>query len=219
MINICSFANLKPVNTFVHWLYTNRLPLKCSDWIDCEYMNEVGHLGFQWAMLKVRVFAHRFVIPDFGQMVECAFIGYIVNETCPYYEIITYAYEHLRPESPILRAMVVSHCYFAGSDADGEFSGETEAREHLPHEFMISVMERYAEIVKKKGEVKLSIRDYHDHKSEDTEGCEAAWGNMENDIDKEIYEATYESDDSCESHEEDNLEDEVHDLEIDMKDD
>ena len=35
---------------------------------------------------------------------------------------------------------------------------------------------------------------------------------MENDIDYHIYDAAYESDDSYESHEEDNLEDEIRDL-------
>jgi hypothetical protein len=105
------FANLKPVDIFVHWLYTTKLPRKYSDWFpELEGWDDVGHLGFQWAMLKVRVFADRFLIPAFGQIVECTFIGYVVNETCPYYEVVTYAYEYLHPESPILRAMVDSHC-------------------------------------------------------------------------------------------------------------
>jgi hypothetical protein len=74
-------------------------------------------------------------------------------------------------------------------------------------------MDRYAEIVKNKAELKISIRDYHSHSSEeDTDACDAAWGDMENDIDYHNCDAAYESDDSYESHEEDNLEDEVRDL-------
>lgn len=214
LFNNRGFAYPKPVDIFVHWLYTTKLPRKYSDWFpEFEDWDCVGHLGFQWAMLKVRVFADRFLIPAFGRIVECTFIGYIVNETCPYYEVITYAYEHLHPESPILRAMVNSHCYFSGSDADNDSNGETEARLDLPHSFLINVMDRYAEIVKKEVELKISIRDYHDHSTEeDPDACDAAWGDMENDIDYHIYDAAYESDDSYESHEEDNLEDEIRDL-------
>jgi hypothetical protein len=144
----------------------------------------------------------------------------MVNESCPYYKTITYVYEHLRAESPILRAMVDSYCYFSGSDLDGDLDGETEARLKLPHRFLIDVMERYAKIVKRKDDLTLSIRDYYNYSSEeDIDACDAAWGDMENDINDETYEATYESDDSCESYEEDNLEDKVRDLENDLEDD
>jgi hypothetical protein len=116
--------------------------------------------------------------------------------------------------------MVDSHCYFSGSDSDGDLDGETEARLKLPQRFLINVMERYAKIIKRKDELMLSIHDYHNHSSEEeTNACDAAWGNMENDINDETYEATYENDDSCESHEEDDLEDEVRDLENDLEDD
>jgi hypothetical protein len=214
VIHNCKLANLKPVNTFVHWLYTQKLPREYSEWIEYEDWGDVSHLGFQRAMLKALEFADKFNIPAFRQIVECTFIGYIVYETCPYYEVITYAYEHLRPESPILRAIVDSHCYYSGSDADGDLKGEVEALKHLPQDFLISVMERYTEIVKRKDEIKLNIRDYY----KDTKVCDAAWGDMENDVDEEIYESTYESIDSDENYD-DNLKDEVRDLENDLKDD
>ena len=219
MTTSCGFANLKSVNIFVDWLYTGKLPRKCSEWIEYENWDDINQTDFERAILTLCVVADRYLIPEFGQIVECTFIGYMVNESCPYYETIIYAYEHLRPESPILRAIVDSHCYHSGSDADGDFKGEMEARKHLPQDFLISVMERYAEIVKRKEEIKLNIRDYHNHSSEEeTDACDAAWGDMDNDIDDETYE-TYESDDSCESHEEDNLEGEVLDLENDLEDD
>jgi hypothetical protein len=216
----CGFTDLKSVNIFVNWLYTRKLPRKCSEWIEYEDWDDIHHPGFERAILTVRVFADRYLIPEFGQIVECTFIGYMVNESCPYYETITYAYEHLCPESTILRAMVDSHCYFSGSDSDGDLDGETEARLKLPRRFLIGVMERYAKIVKRKDEITLSIRDYHNHSSEeDTDACDAAWGNIENDIADKTYEATYESDDSYENHEEDNLADEVRDLENDLEHD
>ena len=214
----CGFANLKPVNVFVSWLYTRKLPRKCSEWIEYEDWDEINHPGFERAILIVRVFADRYLIPAFGQIVECTFIGYMVNESCPYYETITYAHEHLCAENPILQAMVDSHCYFSGSDSDGDLDGETEARLKHPRRFLINVMERYTNIIKRKDELTLSIHDYHNHSSdEETDACDAAWGDMENDINDETYEATYESDDSCESHKEDNLEDEARDLKDDLK--
>jgi hypothetical protein len=162
----CGFANIKPVNIFVSWLYTRKLPRKCTEWIEIQNLDDISHRGFERAMLRVRDFADHYLIPALGQIFECAFIGYMANESRPCYETISYAYENLCLKCPILQAMVDSHCHFSKSDSDGDVDGELEARSKLPHCFLINVMNRYAKIIKSKDELTLHIRDYHNHSSE-----------------------------------------------------
>lgn len=98
------------VEVFVDWLYTRRLPVTNEEWNEDEYRLERGaqwHTAVQVAMIKAYAFADRMLLPDLRQALEHELIDYFIVEGCsiPYYGAVIYAFAHLPPASPVLRAM------------------------------------------------------------------------------------------------------------------
>lgn len=186
------YANLEIVNVFVHWLYTQRLPAKYSDWIE----NFTSHMKlklktFQMSMLKARKFADQFLVTAFGNVVECALVIHFVEEDFAFYDVVTYAYEHLRYGSPILTAIVHAHCLRFDDYAEmtDKSSGEIDTRKNVPLEFLEDVMLRYMRITKEGVKNEMQLCDYHEHDSAaETNACYEAWLETENDLENDLDE-------------------------------
>lgn len=185
----CANADLLVVEVFVHWLYTQKLPNNFSAWTrNFTPQPRMEYKALQTAMLRARVFADRFIVPSFGEIVECAILAYFVNVSCAYYEVVIYAYKHLPADNLILKAMIDSHCFYfdADDEAEDQTNGEIDTRAILPNSFLVGVMSRYMKIVKEGVINKLYLRDYHDYNSEeDTKACEAASQEVEDDFYKD----------------------------------
>jgi hypothetical protein len=136
-------------------------------------------------MLRVRVFADRFMVDGLSQVMECVLIRYLVDEQACY-EVVAYAYKHLPKGNIILTTMVHSHChYFDGESDNGDYNDEMHDRSKLPHDFLIDVMVRYMEMkMKNKGvEESLTLSDFHKHScKKDTLACKLAWSSLTNDF-------------------------------------
>ncbi|KAH6639639.1 hypothetical protein C7974DRAFT_410597 [Boeremia exigua] len=152
---------------FVEWLYTQKVPKKYSEWLKDTLTPDIWQRkAVQMAIVKACHFGDRFLVSEFGRIVERTFICYIVtSEDDLYYEVIAYAYEHLSTKSLILKAMIDTHCATFTTDMDEKVPGEVDHREILPREFLLGVMLRYAEITQDQDKwIQLSC-DYHDHSS------------------------------------------------------
>jgi hypothetical protein len=94
----------------VHWLYTQKLPEKYSAWLRALPSEEYqGHKAFEMSMIRVRVFANRFMVDGLSQVMECVLIRYLFD-THACYEVVAYAYNHLPKGNQTLTKMIHSHC-------------------------------------------------------------------------------------------------------------
>ena len=157
------------VGVFVDWLYTRKLPAGDKQWAEKQYQPHEGancHLALQIAIIKACVLADRILSPGFLRAVEYKLIDhFIVLETDASYTVIIYAFEHLRPASPVLRAMMDTYCNNFEEWMEEEYD-EVNLRAQLPHAFLVGVMLRYSKLIKSKKEVWLDRCDYHGHTTE-----------------------------------------------------
>lgn len=158
---------------FVGWLYYHELPDADTDWVEYEYQNEITHqwhIAVQIAKVKACALGARLLASTFCRATEQNLIKYMVNGVDePYYETVIYAFAHLPPSSPVLRAMIDVHCKFFLEQHDKdehEDWSQLMLREKLPNSFLVGVMLRYAKI-KNGTEVELNQCHYHDHTTEE----------------------------------------------------
>lgn len=156
---------------FVDWLYTRKLPAGEKQWAEKQYQpNETVkcHFAVQIAMIKACAFADRIMAPGFLRALEYKLIDhFIVLKTDACYKIVIYAFAHLPPASPVLRAMIDAHCFNFEEWMEKEYD-EVNLRAKLPHTFLVCVMLRYSKLLQsKKKRVWLDRCDYHDHKTKD----------------------------------------------------
>lgn len=113
------------------------------------------------ALVKGRVFADRSPVPKFGAIVERLIIDCLIEECSSLCEVVAYAYEHLLSNSPILKAMIDSHCARFNVDSGYVQDEEVSHLDKLPWAFFMGVMLRYA-IVEDVAKAELNVCDYHD---------------------------------------------------------
>lgn len=113
---------------------------------------------------------------------------FITGGRLVYYETVIYSFAHLPPTSPILRAIVDTHCRFFNEKRDTEENGELGLHAQLPNAFLICVMKRFAQIHADDVEelerywssyrpLKFDRCDYHDHaKKSERKDCRRAAG-------------------------------------------
>ncbi len=153
------------------WLYTQRLPKKYSEWTtkSLSKLREI-FLAFEMALVNACILADRFLVPGFGQLVQCLFVRYLIKDCDVYYETIVYAYDHLPADHPILEVMADSH-YLHSRGAE-EASGETDNCDALPHKFLVSLTLKYMEIMRGEVPFQINLADYHSHDSQtEEEAC------------------------------------------------
>jgi hypothetical protein len=157
--------NCITVEIFIHWLCTQRLPAKYSLWLKKDEVKP-GTKGVQMTMLDTWIFADRFLISELRRDCEHALIDNFSNHSLPYYEVVISAYEHLPSTSPVLKAMIATHCERFGKDADNDDNGEINLRTQLPNAFLVGVMMQYV-ILKGHGwGTSPDPRQFHDHPQE-----------------------------------------------------
>lgn len=157
------------VEIFVEWLYTGHYPedsrfYACSSRDSCEVYPQLERV-------KACEFGDRFQANEFMLASEYALVDSIINE-CPWYKVIIYAFTHLPPTSPVLQAMIDSHCRTWNEMSDEE-DNELELRSKLPYNFWMGVSLRYVRIQGGRKKV-LNRCDYHRHESGEARGqnCE-----------------------------------------------
>ena len=163
-----AFAYKLIVEIFAEWLYTGNYPE------DSQFCSCSSH-GFcccrQLARVKACEFGHRFQANDFMLESEDALVDSIIANT-PWYETIIYAFDHLRPTSPVLQAIIDKHCHTWDEKID-EIGNELDLRSKLPYDFWMGVSLRYMQIRGGREEA-LDRCDYHRHESDKERGrnCE-----------------------------------------------
>ena len=115
---------------------------------------------------------------------ECVLCQYFLGVDA-FYEVITYAYEHLPANSMILKAMIHSHCRLFNAESEDYINDEKNNRSKLPHDFLIGVMVRYMDITKEGASKDPILSDFHKHSCEkDTSACRLAYKSLDDDIDE-----------------------------------
>jgi hypothetical protein len=177
-----SDVDVEPFDVLVHFLYTSSIPKDTAEWVK---ISKAKRWKIEVIELKVLVLADRFLMPELLQAVNNDLVASRMKHA-PYYELVIYAWENLPQGSPILRLLVDTHVANWEPKTDEGDEEELQLRPDLPHEFLVKVMIRYAEVadgVRKtserekkgieKGEVKgLKACDYHMHvDDEEKEKC------------------------------------------------
>jgi hypothetical protein len=146
-------VEVKTFDVFVHWLYTQSLPVGNEDFKhiidDEEEESEYGVGNGEWeyglGLLKACTFGNRFLAPRFERITHNHYLDYL--EECGrgvMYQQIIFAWENFGDDSSILDMMVEAQCLlWSGRDDTGE---EERLRLDLPKEFLIRVMIRFAAI-------------------------------------------------------------------------
>ncbi|XPS77670.1 hypothetical protein M3J09_009697 [Ascochyta lentis] len=159
------------VEIFLEWLYTQRYPKdnRFTDSFDSEC---ASHL----ARVKACEFGDRFLAAEFRRASENALIDSLtVGLNTPWYTMIIYAFNHLPPNSPVLQAMIDTHCYSWKENSDNYGNGELQLRSLLPHSFLLGVALRYMRLQHGRKK-RLDRCDYHGHGPDDDRGdkCQVA---------------------------------------------
>ena len=163
-------VDVPPFNIFIHWLYTQSIPKNIDEWVK---VSEAKKWKIEVVELKALVLADRFIVPEFQRAMNNNLVAGRMKHA-PYYELVIHAFENLPPSSPILKLLVDTHCLHWEPRTDENDQEEMELRPGLPHDFLIRVMIRYAELkADKDGKLKkLNRCDYHLHVSdEEKEKC------------------------------------------------
>lgn len=160
-----SSAYLRAVEIFLEWLYTQQYPR------DQCFGDKGQNRKKQLARIKACEFGDRFLAHAFRAVSESALVDdLVVANRAPYYDSIMYAHQHLRTNSPVLKAMVDAHCYGFIEQSDTERNGELKLRSQLPHEFLVNVMVRYMRLQLPLKKKPLHRCDYHGHTSSEDGG-------------------------------------------------
>jgi hypothetical protein len=154
----------RPVEIFVHWLYTSKLPDADSAWINLTG-NDNSNEEIDNPMIESCAFASRILAPGFCKEIEHGIVScLIMGSSTLHYSTIILAFEKLPPGSPILRLIVDAHC--AKFNEEQDTPTELQQRDRLPHKLLVNVMLRYSKIIKDRSRYKLIACDYHDHGSD-----------------------------------------------------
>jgi len=159
-------------NVFVEWLYTQKLPV---DWPGWKYVigdTEDKSWSITETMLKVYVFADRFMVPTMRTHANRAIIAHSDSQRSsyplPYCLDIAFAFEHLAPTDPILDFFVDLYCaYWDWEDAD-TYGHDKLWFTELPKEFLIRYMVKMGRM-RERGdlmddrEMLLNHCSYHGH--------------------------------------------------------
>jgi hypothetical protein len=129
---------------FVEWLYSGRLP-EVDNWPD---VTRIGPGGTEDMILlqlaKACVLGDSILTSSFRMAVNNLAVDYVVEDPCgPWYVTATYAFQNLPEKSPFLRFLLDLHCRSGRSRDDNNEA--KRAKEELPLEFFIRVMDRYGE--------------------------------------------------------------------------
>lgn len=163
-------VEVPPFNVFIHWLYTQRIPANTAEWVR---ISEAKKWKIEVVELKVLVLADRFLMPAFRRAVNNDLVTSRLKHA-PYYELVIHAFENLPEGSPILQLLVDTHCLHWEPKTDEGDEEEMQLRPDLPHEFLVKVMIRYAELkADKEGKLKKLVAcNYHLHADdEEKEKC------------------------------------------------
>lgn len=154
-----------PFNVFIHWLYTQTIPKDPKAW---STISQSSRWKIETVELKALILADRFLMPDFAQVINNDLVNSRITNA-PYYELVICAFEGLPESSPFLRCLVDTHVRHWEPKLDEEDKEEKQLRPELPHEYLVRVMVRYAEMKgqsEEGSENKLKKCDYHIHKSD-----------------------------------------------------
>ncbi|KAJ8112979.1 hypothetical protein OPT61_g4786 [Boeremia exigua] len=160
----------KTFDIFLEWLYTQWYPPN-SQFHD-GFDDDDGWI-YDWAELervKACAFGDRFQATEFLKASENALIDVLIRyqNGFPNREVVELAFECLPSSSPVLKALMDSHCYYRKSYYhDSLESEEAEAVERLsglPERFLIGVAWRCMKLLNNGGEEKALVRcEYHRH--------------------------------------------------------
>lgn len=184
-IRQAKITDFSPVEIFVDWVYTQKVPSKASSWSkDLPFRAALRYKAVEMALLKARVFADRFLASEFGHVVEYTYIQWMIDSGSRWYEAVAYAYQNLPAESLVLTAMINTHVHHFRSWTDNEDNEDIHHRDKLPQSFLVGVMLRYAWLIENKAaRKKLVPCDYHIHDSlGDKDKCQAAVDSLQDDI-------------------------------------
>lgn len=157
-------------NLFVDWMYTHTLPRKnVHDWCHLAEFNAAheGHLNDFVDLVKIKLyhFADRFLVKE----LQTAMNWDIVNDNSNGYGFswptITYAFNNLRSEDPLLDYYVHVQCRYWGRTR--EESPEQKQFQELPHDFLVRYMFKMGETSDGSTVPDIEPCDYHGHKPGD----------------------------------------------------
>ncbi|KAF2998150.1 hypothetical protein E8E13_002140 [Curvularia kusanoi] len=149
---------------FIGWLYTSCFPAQnvfslATD--DDTVSQGAQNLATQLVLVKACEFGDRFQATEFMHVSESALVDCFIF-SMPRYKAVIYAFKHLPQTSPVLQALVDSHCLFWDKSSDNETNGELQLRAELPYSFWMGVSLRYMQIQEgQRNEMKRC--DYHRH--------------------------------------------------------
>ncbi|KAF1964931.1 hypothetical protein BU23DRAFT_561468 [Bimuria novae-zelandiae CBS 107.79] len=151
----------------IDWLYRQDLPeIKQRNWTKYGGSKEDTDIY----VTRLYVLADRFIMPKLKQLaLEIAFTEFD-EYVWPALNTIKFAFESLPEGDPFLQLLVDQHClYYDGGGFYNRYELETqECFGKLPGGFLVGVMRRYAEMVKK--ERRLRFEDYL--RDDDDDGLE-----------------------------------------------
>jgi hypothetical protein len=166
-------------NLFVHCLYTQRVPKNVSEFISVTEDKASQADDGLLLLLKACVFGDRFLVPAFMTVTHHDYVDDVCCNMYPIeHEQITYGFQHLASNSPILTMMVEIEClrgYTPWANELGEDEEEGERLSALPLKFLARVMHRHRKLRQRQqplGEDDVDAREYR-LPSEDDEGEEA----------------------------------------------
>ncbi|KAH6639640.1 hypothetical protein C7974DRAFT_373850 [Boeremia exigua] len=162
-------VDCKTFEIFLQWLYTQRYPTDDQFRAETPPGSTSGR-AMQLARIKACEFGDRFMASGYLLASENALIDSLIVDTqIPFYDTIIYAFTHLRSDSPILQALIDSHCFCWHEQSDTEKNGELQLRSQLPHSFLLGVALRYMQT--QDGQRRLLDRcDYHKHSTDNERG-------------------------------------------------
>jgi hypothetical protein len=104
------------------------------------------------------VFAEKYGIADLRDFANRLIVRESNKYYVPSYDLIIYAFEHLRKDNPILKWLVDMFCKYANL-GPGE-----HLKEHLPYDFLLQGMLRYTTLSGLEGfkETPLTPSDYYE---------------------------------------------------------
>jgi hypothetical protein len=160
-------------SVFLHWLYVQRLPDTVANMrmiIGAVAENPTMRRNIDLVLLKSCVFGDRFLASAFKRDTHN---HYVTWRNCfpPWYEHVTYAFENLKEDDPMLSFIVDMQCIVWNPIMDEE--DEVSDRDMTPQKFWVRVMLRNFELKKSFiAQNNTNLCSYHCHESdEERDAC------------------------------------------------
>jgi hypothetical protein len=158
-------------NLFVEWLYTQTLPALPPDWRRVADPLHPFSVSVKMLRLKLYVFADRFIVPLLREQLNRAIVN-DYDSDCPCleeYETITYVFNNLPPNDPILDLIVDR--YFMVWRLDLDEGEDEDAYNNLPHEFLLRFYKRVGkwrmeDLNNRHQLFNMDLCSYHEHGTE-----------------------------------------------------